>query len=66
MRRFRLRKRLPRVAKRSPRSSIIGAGSPIGARRRSGARTFAVPQLLVLRASHRPLTAVELPALSIS
>jgi hypothetical protein len=31
MRRLRLRKRLPRVAKRSPRSSIIGAGSPIGA-----------------------------------
>ena len=44
MRRLRLRKRLPRVAKRSPRSSIIWAGSPIGAPRGSGAQTFALLQ----------------------
>ena len=43
---LRLRKTLPRVAKRSPRSSIIGAGSPIDAPRAAGAQIFALLQAL--------------------
>jgi len=52
MRRLRLRKTLPRVVRRSSRSSIIGAGSPIDAPRECGLRLL---PSYTIRTHRRPL-----------
>jgi hypothetical protein len=59
MRRLRLRKTLPRVARKSSRSSIIGAGSPIDAPRGYGAQTFALLHLPVNAESIHDFAPIE-------